>query len=192
MIKPTFNRLIMTIIPNFCFALKDELQSHCDKVNKIDASNVLNAEMFLPTQADPESTGYDVRCATPEGIVLVSGCYIKIPLGFRMFAPKGWWLQLAPRSSTFLKLHVHALYGIIDETFENEMMFVGQYIPDACQLVSASSKKMIKFGERIAQVIPVERKTMTVMSVSNTTYDSMVLGRKGARGRGGFGASGKI
>lgn len=183
----------MITVPNFLFALKDELQSHCDEANKqADATSVLNAEMFLPNQADPESTGYDVRCAAPEGVMLTPECYVKIPLGFRMFAPKGWWLQLAPRSSTFLKLHIHALYGVIDETFENEMMFVGQYLPDACQLINANSKKLIKFGERIAQLMPVERKIMTVTPVSNAVYDVLASERKGARGTGGFGSSGRI
>ena len=184
----------MKAVPEFFFALRDDLQFHCDEFNKTvtEEVNKITPQHFLPTRADPESTGYDVRCAAPDGVILTPECYIKMPLGFRMFAPKGWWLQLAPRSSAFLKSHIHALYGVIDETFENEMIFAGQYIPDACQLLNVNFKKVIKFGERIAQLMPVERQDMNCRIVTNSEYTALTMARNGARGTGGFGSTGKI
>jgi deoxyuridine 5'-triphosphate nucleotidohydrolase len=173
-------------IPQFYFSLRSDLNVLCAAKGKVTPSE------FLPKRADAEATGYDVRCAIPEGIIVRPGCYVKIPLGFRMFAPKGWWLSLAPRSGTFIKKHIHALYGVIDETYENEMMFVGQYIPDACDLLSANIDLSIEFGERIAQIIPVERKSMEVVGLTPEELDIKYRERSASRGTGGFGSSGKF
>ena len=107
--------------PKFYFSVRSELKELC---NQASSKLKLTPELFLPRRADPEATGYDVRCAMPQGITIKPGSYMKIPLGFRMFAPSGWWLSLAPRSGTFMKKHIHPLYGVIDETFEDEMVFV--------------------------------------------------------------------
>lgn len=178
------------IKPKFSFALRENLSLLCQERSTVELP--LTPELFLPTKAESKASGYDVRCAIPEGILLKPYCYMKIPLGFRMFAPEGWWLQLAPRSGTFIKLHIHALYGIIDETYENEMVFVGQYIPDGCDMLSPGVDPMIKFGERIAQVVPVERQDMEIEGVSNSDIESLYKNRNASRGTGGFGSTGKI
>ena len=89
----------------FKFALRDDLKNNPE---------------FLPTKANKNDTGYDVRAAVPGGVILTHGQYFLIPLGFRMFIPPGWYAELRPRSSTFTKKHLHALYGIIDENFSLE------------------------------------------------------------------------
>ncbi|HVI42759.1 MAG TPA: hypothetical protein VM577_19300 [Anaerovoracaceae bacterium] len=186
----------MTSVPEFHFALRPDVETLCAAENvKLEAagsSSRLKPSDFGPQRADPEATGYDVRCAAIDGVTLKPGCYVKIPLGFRMYAPPGWWLSLAPRSSTFIKRHIHALYGVIDETYENEMVFVGQYIPDACQLITPSHKVHIEFGERIAQVIPVPRQEMSVHLVTPAEIEMLYAERNASRGAGGFGSSGKL
>ncbi len=177
--------------PNFKFCLRTDLQQQCGIYNLTHPDlPPLNGGNFLPNQVDPVATGYDVRSASLEAIMLNPGSYLKIPLGFRMFAPKGWWLQLAPRSSTFMKLNIHPLYGIIDENFENEMMFVGQYLPDQSKLYSANQQNAIHFGDRIAQIIPVKRQSMVVSEVTSDEYQDLIFNRQGTRGEGGFGSSG--
>jgi deoxyuridine 5'-triphosphate nucleotidohydrolase len=171
--------------PQFYFSVRDDLTTLC-------LDTKVTPENFLPNKADPESTGYDVRCAQPGGIIIKPGSYLKIPLGFRMYAPAGWWLSLAPRSSTFIKKHIHALYGVIDQTYENEMMFVGQYIPDSSDLLNSNVDLSIEFGERIAQIIPVERQDMVINSISSKEIDEKYSLRNTSRGIGGFGASGKF
>lgn len=177
------------ISPPYYFAISKNVEDHCPLTLE---GKQVTALDFMPSKARPKDTGYDVRCAVPGGLELRPGCYFKMPLGFRMFAPEGWWMSLAPRSGTFINSHVHALYGVIDETYENEMCFVGQYLPDECCLIPTTLKKIIPFGQRFAQIIPVPRWEMIANKVSNEIYDQMCKERNDDRGQGGFGSSGKV
>jgi len=111
----------MATKPVFKFALTEDLLANC--------GGDLKPDDFLPKRADEDSTGWDVRCADAKGIDLKPECYIKIPLGFRALSPKGWWFKLVPRSSMFIKRHINSLYGTIDETYEGQLFFCGQYLP---------------------------------------------------------------
>src|SRR5208282_5678509 len=53
---------------------------------------------FLPHRTHDTDTGWDVKCADLK-VVLRAGLYAKIDLGFRVFSPPGYWLELRPRSS---------------------------------------------------------------------------------------------
>jgi len=176
----------MSYTPTFQFALRSDIEDICLSLPK---DNKILPDDFLPCQADPEATGYDVRCAAKEGVYYKAGGYMKIPLGIRVYAPTGWWLDLAPRSSTFMKKHIHPLYGKIDETFEHEILFVCQYIPPSDSFESGEFKH-IEFGERIAQLIPVRREVMIVRSTSNNELEKLYNGRNSSR-IGGLGSSGK-
>jgi deoxyuridine 5'-triphosphate nucleotidohydrolase len=143
---------------------------------------------FLPRRGTPQSTGWDVRSASEEPVVLRAGQYVKIPLGFRMFSPPGWWMEIRPRSSTFAKKQLHCLYGVIDEDYEGEMVFACQYIPD----VSSLGKDVtINYGDAIGQIIPIRRQEMKVERVSNEEYDALCQERNHSRGSGGFGSTSK-
>lgn len=159
--------------PIFKFALRKDLQ---DDV------------MFLPTRSEPNATGWDVRAAMEDRqpLVVKPGQYIKIPLGFRAFVQEGWWYEIKPRSSSFAKKHLHALYGTIDQDFENEAVWAAQYLCDAGNIVDLT----INFGDAIAQIIPVKRKEMVVESISNDEYDKLCKERNGVRKTAGWGSSG--
>jgi dUTP pyrophosphatase len=162
----------MNQVPVFKFAIKNNLTDYTTSLT------------FLPTKAHQEDTGWDVRAA--ESFTLRAGQYAKIPLGFRMFAPPGYWLELRPRSSSFVKKQLHALYGVIDETWEGQCLFACQYIPD----ISAMGQDLeIKFGDAIGQIIPIKRQEMMVENISNEEYDRLCNERKGSRGVGGFGST---
>lgn len=163
----------MNEIPKFRFALREDLKD--DK-------------RFLPTRTEPYATGYDVSAAQPDrkDIIVRAGTYVKIPLGFRAYCPPGWWYQLVPRSSTFAKKSLHSLYGTVDEHFEAEAQFLADYIPD----ISAMGKDLvIKFGDRIGQIIPVLRQEMIIDNISNDEYNMLCEKRNGVRKTGGFGSS---
>lgn len=162
--------------PVFKIAVREELQDVADK--------------FFPTKGEPKATGYDVAAATEnrEPIVVKPGQWVKIKLGFRAFLPEGWWLDLRPRSSTSIKKNIHALYGVIDETYEGEFMFCGQYLPDH---INNETELVINFGDKIGQVIPMKRKSVRLVDVSNEEYDDACKERGGTRGAGGFGSTGK-
>lgn len=178
--------------PPYYFALTTEIEELCNNVNSpvvLDGKEI-KADNFLPARARSKDTGYDVRCAEPKGLDLIPGCYFKMRLGFRMFAPDGWWLSLAPRSGTFINHNIHALYGVIDETYENEMCFVGQYVPDVNKLLSNTQRVKIAFGQRIAQVIPCPRWEMPVVKLTNEEIEARYKDRGDLRGIGGFNSSG--
>lgn len=175
--------------PPYYFAVTSDVESKCPIM--LDGKQIF-AKNFIPCRARDKDTGYDVRCAEPDGMELMPGCYFKMRLGFRMFAPDGWWLSLSPRSGTFINTNIHALYGVIDELFEKEMTFVGQYLPDVNKLLPNSKRIKILFGQRIAQMLPCPRWDMETRCISNEEIDTMYRVRNGVRGVGEFGSSGIV
>lgn len=174
----------MNNVPIFKFAIREDLQD-C-------------YETFLPKQAESLSTGYDVRAAFKDRKtrIVYPFDYILIPLGFRAFCPNGWWYELKPRSSTFVKKQFHCLYGTIDQTYENELILAAQYIPESLGQTSRFGSKLdffgkieINFGDAIGQIIPVKRQEMIIESISNDEYDNLCKNRNATRGTGGFGST---
>lgn len=161
--------------PVFKFALRQDL---------------VNNKEFLPTKAEPSATGWDVRCAEQDGISLKPGQYFKIRLGFRAFVPEGWWYQLHPRSSSVLKKNMHALIGIIDEHYPNELIFAGQYLPYVDKNLDKDYGLVINFGEAIGQIIPVKRVEMDQEETTNEEMDRLLASRESMR-TGGFGSTDK-
>ncbi len=171
------------ISPRYVFAVKDGLDTS-----------------FVPTRGDSVSTGWDVRAA--EDVVLHPTMLVKIPLGIRCFAPEGWWLEIRPRSSTFAKKELSSLYGVVDESYEGELIFACQWLPDIYKFpaeerskiyagnVRAAQTLTIEKGERIAQIVPVKRQEMAVVYASNKLFDEMCENRGLKRGAGGFGSTG--
>ncbi len=160
-------------IPTYYFATRPDL--------KDDAQ-------FIPTRATDRATGWDVRAAIAEKIVLRAGQYAKIPLGIRGFCPDGWWYKLVPRSSTFGKKQLHCLYGTIDEDYEGELIFACQYIPDVSSL---SKDLIIEFADALGQIIPEKRFNAKMVQATNEELDALFATRDGTRGAGGFGSTGK-
>jgi len=167
-------------------------------------ADLVNNKEFLPTRGEPKATGWDVRAAMHDGkpLIVKPLQQVKIPLGIRGFCPEGWWYELKPRSSTFGKKNLHALYGTVDETYEGELIFAAQYIPHfpfhAENFVVTEEKLKryfneysleINFGDAIGQIIPVKRQEMQVVEVSNEEYDANCTNRAGVRGAGGFGST---
>ena len=163
--------------PEFKFALREDLA---------------NDKIFIPTKAEPNATGWDVRAAmnNREPLIIKAGDYFKIPLGFRAFPEDGWWFSLHPRSSSFAKKCMHNLIGIIDEHYNHEVLFAGQYLPKMeLPRVDYYNDLVINFGDAIGQIIPVKRVEMSVSEISNQEYDDLCKRRMAVR-NGGFGSTG--
>lgn len=139
-------------------------------------------EHYLPSKGSERATGWDVK--STENLIIKYGEYVKINLGFRMFAPPGWWAELRPRSSSFAKKNLHALYGVIDEDYEGQVLFACQYLPS-----NKLDELKIDKGEAIGQIIPVIRYNMIVTGVSNEEYETLCKERDSLRGAGGFGST---
>lgn len=185
--------LTMSDNPFFKFAVSDRVNVFLDEQKPALENKALVRSDFVPKRARPKDTGYDVRCAEPEGIQLEPFAYFKMRLGIRMFASDGWWVELRPRSGTFWNDHIHALYGVIDETYENELCFVGTFIPNAKTLLTRGNEGncFIPFGKRIAQIIPVKRQDMDISEINDFEMDVIYKNRNDERGTGGFGSSGQ-
>lgn len=166
----------MEELPKFRFAISENL--------------LAEPVSFLPSRGTPRSTGWDVRAAFTDkkSLSIRAGQYIKIPLGFRALPPEGWWFELRPRSSSFGKKQLHALYGVIDEDYEGECLFACQYIPDVRDL---GTDLVINFGEAIGQIIPVKRQDIEVIQCSNDELNKLFEQRNAERGVGGFGSTRK-
>jgi dUTPase len=179
------------MIPKFKFALREDLK---DK------------KEFLPTRGEPKASGWDVRSS--DDLIIKPFEYAKIRLGFRTMCPEGWWFELKPRSSTFAKKNLHALYGTVDETYEGELIFACQYIPPFklgqlpitgghCQRSAVSFDDTmfqtleISSGDAVGQIIPVKRQEMEVIEATNAEIEEEYKTRAASRGDGGFGSTGK-
>jgi dUTP pyrophosphatase len=173
----------------FYFCLDEQLAEKCKLYNEqcLEDTKISPGD-FLPKRADDLSAGWDVRCA--ETTELIPFRYLKIPLGFKVFVPDGWFLKLVPRSSTFIKRHIHSLYGTIDESYEGMCYYCCQYVPDNDDIIMANSFKEIKFGERIAQIIPEIRYNISCRIASSEKFATLCSERNATRGSGGFGSSG--
>ena len=154
-------------IPTFKFAIKEGL-----------------SDTYLPVRGTDKATGWDVR--STERLLINPREYVKISLGFRLFCPSGWWVELRPRSSSFAKKNLHALYGVIDEDYEGNCVFAAQYIPH-----DYTVSLEIQEGEAIGQIIPVKRQEMIVERVTNEEYEKLCKERSASRGAGGFGSTSK-
>jgi dUTPase len=167
--------VVYETVPEFKFALREDLKDHPE---------------FFPTKATDTDTGYDVRCASIDGVVLKPFETTLIPLGFRTFCPQNYWFKLVPRSSAFIKKKLNCLYGVIDEAFPLEAMFVCKFFPDHPDTIVVNDGNMkIDFGERIGQIIPVRRQDMITTAISNEEIDKLYAERNASRD-GGFGSSG--
>lgn len=183
-IARAFNEIVAEEIPTYKFALREDIK---------------NEKQFLPAKAEPKASGWDVRAAMPDrkALLVKPFEFIKIPLGIRSFCPEGWWYEIKPRSSTFLKKNLHALYGTIDETYEGELVFACQYIPEGNKIKKFVScffnddTLTINFGDAVGQLIPIRRQEMKVVEWSNEEYDNNCKERNAVRGTGGFGSTGK-
>jgi deoxyuridine 5'-triphosphate nucleotidohydrolase len=163
-------------VPHFAFC-RSTLSDHID-------------ESFLPRKQNANDTGFDVRAVIldeagePSSITLQPDQAVKIDLGVRVIAPPGWWLQLNPRSSTFAKLHLACLVGVVDNGYEGPMMLAGKYLPPSNEVIT------IKHGDRIGQLIPMRLEQMNARWVSEEEFDRLSSARNNTRGTGGFGSSG--
>jgi len=160
--------------PEFLFCLSE------------DANNDVK---FLPTKAEPGSTGFDCRACLPggESWLIKKGQYIRIPLGIRVLSPEGYWLELHGRSSTFIKKHINFLIGIIDNSYTGNIMLCGRYEPEN------DEDLIINHGEPIAQLIPRKIQEMKVSGISLNDYEEALNNKVLTRKRGdsgGFGSTG--
>ena len=130
----------------------------------------------LPSYSSQEAAGADVRARLKGPLTLLPGASVCVPTGIRLAIPKGYEIQVRPRSGLALKHQVTVLNtpGTIDSDYRGEL---------AVLLINHGREPfVIEPGMRIAQIIlaPVVRATFCPAEELTAT----------SRGSGGWGHTG--
>ena len=134
----------------------------------------------LPSYETTGAAGADVRASlgTGESMLLKPGERVLVPTGLSMEIPKGYEVQVRPRSGLSFKTGLMVLNspGTIDSDYRGEVKIILGNL--------GSKEEIINHGDRVAQLVlaPVTQAhyVVTTEELSDT-----------ARGAGGFGSTGK-
>lgn len=146
--------------------------------NTIDIPSQIENPEFVPTYGSAEAAGADVRANIKEDIILSPGKSTLIPTGLRLEIPKGYEIQVRPRSGLALKNQVTVLNspGTIDSDYRGEVGII---------LINHGKEDfVIKPGMRIAQLVLAR-----VVQANFFVLETRALETSG-RGAGGFGHTG--
>ena len=130
----------------------------------------------LPEYATEFSAGLDVRAANDEPIVLAPLARAIVPTGLYLEIPRGYEVQVRPRSGLAAKKGVTVLNspGTIDSDYRGEVCVI---------LVNLSSEPFtVERGERIAQLILARYEQIQWEEVGELSSSD--------RGEGGCGSTG--
>lgn len=130
----------------------------------------------LPEYATEFSAGLDVRAANDEPVVLAPLARAIVPTGLYLEIPRGYEVQVRPRSGLAAKKGVTVLNspGTIDSDYRGEVCVI---------LVNLSNEPFtVERGERIAQLILARYEQIQWEEVGELSSSD--------RGEGGFGSTG--
>jgi len=136
----------------------------------------LSDSVLIPKYETTGSSGMDIAAHIPNNIIIDPGEKALISTGLSIAIPKGYEVQIRPRSGLAAKKNITVLNtpGTIDADYRGEIKVI---------LINLGKEKfIIKNGERIAQMVvcPVVQAYLEeVNELTNTD-----------RGSGGFGSTG--
>lgn len=145
-------------------------------LNSLDVPVLIEDEKCLPHYATEEAAGADVKAYISESMRILPGQSALVPTGIRFALPKGYEIQVRPRSGLALKHSITVLNspGTIDSDYRGELKVI---------LINHGMEDfVITPGMRIAQIViaPVLRASFILSSELAAT----------GRGMGGFGHTG--
>lgn len=123
------------------------------------------------------SSGFDIRAACSEEIVIEPGSRALVPSGFILSIPEGFEGQIRPRSGLAANEGISVLNspGTIDSDYRGEVKVI---------LHNWGSKRVVvRRGDRIAQIVFIRLPSIEI--VEDASLDET------DRGSGGFGHTGK-
>ena len=135
----------------------------------------LNNDALIPEYQSKGAAGFDL-CAI-EDLTLTQGKFALIPTGLAFSIKKGYEIQVRPRSGLALKHGITVLNtpGTVDSDYRGEIKVI---------LINLGNEDfVIKKGERIAQAVLCKVKQAKIKIVKKLD--------KTARGKSGFGSTGK-
>ena len=136
----------------------------------------LSNEVLTPKYETSGSSGMDIAAYFERDIIINPGEKALIPTGFSLSVPRGYEVQIRPRSGLAVKKGVTVLNtpGTIDSDYRGEIKVI---------LINLSKDEFsVKNGERIAQMVVCPIKQVIVEEVKELTET--------IRGIGGFGSTG--
>jgi dUTP pyrophosphatase len=134
-------------------------------------------DLPLPGYASEDAAGLDLLAAVIEPIELAPGARMLIPTGVSIALPKGYEAQIRPRSGLALNYGIGLLNspGTIDADYRGEIGVILINHGDAPFAIAR--------GDRIAQLV--------VAPVTRLSWAESEKLPQSARGKGGFGSTGK-
>ena len=147
-----------------------------EKICDIDYGDHEELKKFIPSKAYPQSIGFDLRAT--EDVCIPGGKREKVPVGFRIDFPDGFYGEIFSRSGLAHNHGVVVTQGtaVIDPDYDG-IVFVSLTNMDQDDFY-------VKVGDAVAQLI-VKQTSNVVMTLNRISYD-----RQTKRGAGGFGSSG--
>ena len=135
---------------------------------------LLNKNAIIPKKASEGSSGYDIYAC--EDVSITSGKVALVHTGISVEIPKGFEIQIRPRSGLALKKQITVLNtpGTIDSDYRGEIGVI---------LINHNDIPVfINKGDRIAQMVINEVFDSDFIAVNNL--------EESKRGDGGFGSTG--
>ena len=136
----------------------------------------LSKETIIPKYETDGSSGMDIAANIEKKVEIFPGEKVIIPSGFSLSVPKGFEIQIRPRSGLAAKKGISVLNtpGTIDADYRGEIKVI---------LINLSKEKFIvENGMRIAQ--------MVFSPVIQAELEEVKELPKTSRGTGGFGSTG--
>jgi len=138
----------------------------------------LSNSVSIPKYETSGSSGMDIAAHTEANIIINPGEKALVSTGFSIAIPRGYEVQIRPRSGLAVKKNITVLNtpGTIDADYRGEIKVI---------LINLGTEKfVIENGERIAQMIvcPVVQANLEeVEELSNTERGSDGFGSTGTR-----------
>lgn len=146
----------------------------CNNCKCKDDKVVLKYECEYEISKSSEDSGFDVRCI--EDINIKPMEVKMIDLGIKLEIPKGYEVQLRPRSGLSAK-GLLIQFGTIDEGYRGEVKAVG---------INLSGSEMIfSKGERVGQLVVSKIPSVEAVRIESVSKDT-------DRSDNGFGSSGML
>jgi dUTP pyrophosphatase len=126
---------------------------------RVKVKRLKQVDAMLPEYKTPGAAGFDL--ATAENVTIWPGQTQKARTGLVLSIPEGYFLMIAPRSSTWQKYGVRLgnSVGILDEDYSgpNDEVLLSLWKPEGSGFMAPSLPVTIPAGTRLAQgiIVPV-------------------------------------
>src|SRR5699024_5835833 len=107
--------------------LREKLRMEKDEVNPLDSLDSakkvkvkrLRVDAIIPSKAHESDSGFDLYAS--EDVIVEPGDTVKVPLGIAIEPPKGYEMQIRPRSGISSKTKLRVQFGTVDTSYRGEI-----------------------------------------------------------------------